>query len=77
MIIEIDYIVCQIIPVVRQTKKMADHCENKKQADKKDVNSHGENSQRQIGDGSVSTNNNNQTSLIETLCTEQHNSKRR
>ena len=71
---DINYIVCQIIPVVRQTKKMADHCENKKQATKKDVNSHGENSQIQISDNH---NHNNQTSLIETLCTEQHNSKRR
>ena len=77
MIIGKDYIVCQIIPLVRQTNKMADHCENNKKATKKDVNSNGENSQGQAGDGSVSNKSNNKTSLIETLCTEQHNLKRR
>ena len=56
---------------------MADHCENNKKATKKDVNSNGENSQGQAGDGSVSNKSNNKTSLIETLCTEQHNLKRR
>ena len=66
--------VWQIIALIGQIKKMANNCEK---TTKKDVNSYGENSKRQVDDESVSINPVNKASLIETLSTEQQNLKAR